>query len=194
MKSIDLTQFATYSQKLPGAFLRPAETKKVPTRKLLSAHFADFMLCVAATSFMAQVYNLSIKGLLVTQSLRGAFAGAETARLAMSLLPLTVCSYFFLSYFMNDGQTWGMHLFKTRLEMTSRSFKEAFVWSIKSMLLCFTGGLYFAFGKSQWEKNQAHDYLYQNLLVHRDIQPVNLLQKIEEFHSEEELEVFDQAA
>lgn len=195
MKAIDLTKFATYSQKLPKSFLHLGTPKKevIPTFKLLGGYFADFILCVGATSFMAQVYNLSVQSLLVTKGLRGAFAPAETAKLGLALLPLTVFCYFFLCYFMNQGQTWGMHFFKTRLEMKPNSFKEAAYWAVKSLLVCFTSGLYYAFNKGPWSAVHQHDYLYQSLMIPKDISTFSLLDKVSEFETEE-VPSFEEAA
>lgn len=190
MGHIDLTEFALREQKLPKKLLVP-ETQQdpTPTWKILGAHYLDFMAVAVFTSFSAVMFNHSIKLFMTTKSLRLAFNEQATISLASSLLPMMLFSYFFLSYFLNQGQTWGMFTFKKRMKMPSQSFKSAFYWAAHSLFMCITGGLFYLAKREEWQNIQKHDYLYHELLVHKEDYSVNLLKRIDEQKVEEEFAV-----
>jgi hypothetical protein len=89
-------------------------------------------------------------------------------------------SYFFFSYFFNDGQTWGMHLFKKRLAMGPLSFRESILWASHSLLLCLSMGLTLKLKKEIWKDFKNHDYRYDDLLRYKESKIINLLQMIHE--------------
>lgn len=182
MNPIDLVPFAEHSQKLPGKFLAPLTAKEsVPTWKILASHFIDFTLTFVATSVITMLFSQSVKGILLTRSLRMAFSEKDVAALAGPLLPLMLFSYFFFSYFMNHGQTAGMMLFKRRVNMKSKSFYEAALWASHSLILCLSCGLSYLAGKAKWKNIKGHDYLYQDLVSFKEVQAINLLSKVDEF-------------
>lgn len=188
MNPIDLIPFAEHSQKLPGKYLAPiARNEKASTWKILASHSVDFGLTFIATSVMTLFFSQSVKTVLVTRSLRMAFSEKDVSSLAGPLIPLMVFSYFFFSYFMNHGQTLGMMLFKRRVDMQSKSFFEAAKWAAYSFFLVMTCGLSYIVGKSKWQNIKGHDYLYEDLVKYRDVAPINLLSKIEEFKVSEEV-------
>lgn len=194
MKHIDLKKFALYSQKLPAHYLETeSKIQSASTLKLLSAHFADFFLCVFVTSFMGSFYSITFKSLLMTKSLELAYSQHEGTQFFMSFLPLTLVSYFFSCYFLNHGQTWGMHLTKTRIEMSSKSYREAFHWAFHSFLLCVSCGTYFVASAERWKKFGTHDYLYCELMVHKEDYSIDLLQRVNESESIEPQEWMEAA-
>ena len=189
MNPIDLIPFAEHSQRLPGKFLAPTAVKeKVSSWKILASHFIDFVITFTITSAMTMLFSHSVKMVFVTRSLRLAFSEKEISSLAGPLLPLMIFSYFFFSYFMNHGQTPGMMLFKRRVNMQSKSFMEAAVWAAHSLFLCVSCGLSYFASKARWQNVKGHDYLYQDLVAYKEIQPVNLLSKVDEFSVVEEVQ------
>lgn len=195
MQNIDLKNFAFNSQKIPSSLLLSEATeRKISTKKILATHFFDFMMCTMATSTLASVYNISIKSLLVTKGLRLAFADQDTNFLAMLLLPASVFSYYFLCYFLNHGQTWGMHLFKSRINLESKNFMQTFNWAFESFLLCFTGGLSFFTDRAKWFNFQVHDHLYHNLMAPKDEYAINLLSNVKSNQNMNDQEIWNQAA
>jgi hypothetical protein len=195
MKPIDLVLFAENSRKLPGHFLAPeSENKSVPTWKVLAAHLVDFFTVCILTSSISSLFNLSIKNILVTRSLRIAFSHVNVMSFVGPLLPLMLFSYFFFSYFMNHGQTYGMLLLKRRIEMKSKSFKESFKWATHSLLLCISWGITFLFEKSKWQKLKGHDYLYQELLTHKETHEIYLLSRVDKLAKVIESEDWSKAA
>lgn len=181
MAPIDLKEFALKEQKVSKRLLFP-ETQKgpTPTWKILGAHYLDFLAVAFFTSFSAAVFNQSIKLFMNTKSLRLAFDEHATLSLASSLLPMMLFSYFFLSYFLNQGQTWGMFTFKKRMKMPSQSFRDAFYWAAHSLFMCLTGGLFYLAKREEWQNLQKHDYLYHEMLLHREDYSIDLLKRIDE--------------
>lgn len=185
MKQIDLVQFAEHSQKLPGKFLTPVQKKEqVSTARLLTAHMFDFGAVFVMTSVMGGMFNQSVKMILVSKSLNAAFSELTVMSLAFSFLPMIVFSYFFFSYFMNHGQTFGMMVMKKRIEMESKSFSESLRWAAFSLMLCFSGGLSYFITKPFWRSFKGHDYLYSELMTEKQFAPINLLSEIDKFEEE----------
>jgi len=184
MNPINLVPFADHSQKLPSKFLAPVEPIKTnSTWKILSAHFIDFTIAFSTSTFMSVIFGQSIKSLLITSGLKAAFSKQSLMPLEVSLLPLVLMSYFFMCYFMNHGQTIGMNLLKCRVSMKSQSFKQAFHWATHSTLLSLSLGVSYLLTKKNWETLKAHDYLYDQMMVVKEISPMNLLSKIEEIET-----------
>ena len=185
MTPIDLKEFALKEQKLPKKFLAPtSQDTPVSTWKILSAHFMDFLAVSIFTSFSAVMFNTTVKIFLVSKSLKHAFHEQEILSLASTLLPFMLFSYYFSCYFMNHGQTWGMHFFKNRLKMKAQNFRDSFYWAAHSLFLCITGGLFYLAKKEEWQNIKGHDYLYQDLLAHKDHVSIDLLKRIDEFEVE----------
>lgn len=194
MRPIDLTEFALKEQKLPKKFLSTvSQDTPTSTWKILSAHFLDFLAVSVFTSFSAVMFNHSVKLLLTSKSLKSAFHEEATISLASTMLPLMLFSYYFICYFMNHGQTWGMHGFKLRVKMKSQNYQDAFYWAAHSFFLCITGGLFYLAKKEEWQNIKGHDYLYQSMLDHKEHYAVNLFERIEEV-TEEVPEHFAEAA
>lgn len=186
MNPINLVDFAEHSQKVPAQLLAPG-TKKTEFKlwKVFLGHYLDFAAAVVTTTIMISFFNLSLKSYLVTKGLQRAWSDEVVFSFTASALPAMVFSYFFFSYFMNHGQTWGMHLLKKRISMKEKSFKEAALWACSSMVLCFTCGISYLIQKDKWKNYKSHDYLYDHLMVDRPISPVNLVSAIEEYNKEE---------
>lgn len=194
MSPIDLKDFALKEQKLPKKFLSSvSRDTPISTWKILGAHFLDFLAISFFTSFSAVVFNQSVKLLMMTKSLKHAFNEQGTISLASSMLPFMIFSYYFLSYFMNHGQTWGMHVFKKRMKMKSQDYRDAFYWAAHSFFLCITGGLFYLAKKDEWQNIKGHDYLYQDMLDHKEYYAINLLERIEDVNKEESVD-FAEAA
>lgn len=186
MNPINLVDFAEHSQKVPAQMLAPnAHKNEFKIWKVLVGHYLDFAVAFTTTMMMVAFFNLSLKTFLVTKGLQKAWSDEVVLSFTASALPAMVFSYFFFSYFLNHGQTYGMHLLKKRISMQDKSFKEAALWACSSMVLCFTGGLSYFIQKDKWQSFSSHDYLYNHLMVDRPVSPVNLVSAIEEYNKEE---------
>jgi hypothetical protein len=186
MTPIDLVTFAEYSEKLPTSFLGPKKkTNPFSTLQVLTGHFIDFSFAFGTIAFMALVFNESMRPILMTKALKAAYQNETIFSLSASLFPAMVFCYFFLSYFMNHGQTYGMYVMKRRMVMKENSFQDALRSAAHSFILCFTCGLSFYFQNNVWNKVSQHDYLYEELLVDRDLAPIDLLSEIDKISSSE---------
>ncbi len=163
MNPIDLVSFAEHSQKLPAVLLAPTPVSP-QTWKILLGHFIDFTMAAALVSVMIAMFNVSVSTLMVTQQLQGLFTFSTLESFSGAVIPFAVFNYFFMSYFFNHGQSWGLFLMQKRLPMTAKSFRHGLRWATHSSLLCLSGGLTFLMFRNVWSEVQASDYLYQNLM------------------------------
>lgn len=195
MKSIDLKKFAVYSQKLPDSFLdATVEEPKMGLTKVLASHFFDMGLCLSGFGIMVALYNVTVRSLLLTNKLQSAFSEDYVGQVSMFFLPLVVFSYFFTSYFMNNGQTWGMNLFKARVKMKEQNFRESFLWAVHSMLLCFSSGTLLIASKTKWQDFSHKDYLYQELMLHKDVSSIDIFSYVDQTEEEDSYTDMAQAA
>lgn len=195
MKDIDLSQFAYHSQKLPAKFLNHYVTKsRVKVSTLLQAHLIDFVVCLMGSTFLASAYNFSVRGLLVTRGLRSAFASQDTTFISMLLLPAIMLSYFYISFFLNDGQTLGMYWKKSRIAMKSMDFKETYHWAFESLTLLMTGGISYFFHHEKWQNFQEQDYRYQEMMLPKVDYSLDLIEMTKHFDHVEVEEEFAEAA
>lgn len=189
MKLIDLVVFAEHSQKLPSQLLEPQIPKKESSWKILAAHFIDLIVVFMFTNIMLAIFAKSVEMILITERLQSAFKLEKILHLSEPLLPMTLFSYFFFSYFMNHGQTYGMFLLKKRVELKSKSFRECFSWALHSSLVCFSCGLTYLLKRSKWNRFKGHDYLYQGLIDVKEGPSIDLMARVEEFDNEKKEEM-----
>lgn len=183
MNPINLVDFAEHSQKVPAQMLAPKVHKsEFKLWKVFFGHYLDFAAAFVTTTLMVSFFNLSLKSFLVTRGLQKAWSDEVVMSFTASVLPAMIFSYFFFSYFLNHGQTWGMHLMKKRVAMKDKSFKDASLWACSSMVLCFTGGLSYFIQKDKFQNFKSHDYLYDTLMIDRPVSPVNLVSAIEDYN------------
>jgi len=193
MNPIKLIDYAEHSLKLPSEFLAPnAKKEDVKLWKVFLGHYLDFSAAVLTTTMMAAFFNLSLKSFMITKSLQKLWSDDVVGSFTIGALPTMVFCYFFFSYFLNHGQTWGMHLLKKRVSMKDKSFKEAALWACSSMVLCFTCGLSYFIQKDKWQNVKANDYLYNHLMIERTLSPVHLVSAIEEYDRLEKEEAEEQ--
>lgn len=179
MTPIDLVPFAEHSQKLPSKWLAPVPQRESSTWKILFAHSIDFMMTVMIVSMITAIIHQAITYMLVTRGLKLAFNETAFYSFSTGLVPFVIFNYFFFSYFMNHGQTWGMYLVKKRIHLKSQSFMAALKWASHSTLVCLTCGIWFAVKKNVWESFKEHDYLYSHLMAHKDCTDFDLLNHLE---------------
>lgn len=183
MTPIDLIDYTRSSHKIPAAALKPSHVQSAPpaTWKILAGYFLDFSTVTALTFTMSGLFKLSFNNLMVTRSLSKAFGAIPFQSLTTSMLPLMFVSYFFFSYFFNHGQTVGMKMMKTRIEMPEMNFRSSFLWGMFSSAVFMTAGLSFVLTykwmqKKGWGEVKGHDHLYEVLMTERHLSPVNLVE------------------
>lgn len=181
MTPIDLTDYTDSSEKIPADILKPAvHQENVSSWTILAGYFLDFTAIMSFTLMTSAIFAMSLSNFMVSKSLRTAFKAIEFSSLNISLLPLIFVSYFFFSYFFNHGQTWGMNVMKSRIEMKEMSFRSSLLWAMFSAVIMMTGGISYLFTyqwmqMKNWGEFKNHDHLYFELMQERNLSPVNLL-------------------
>lgn len=183
MTPVNLLLFAEHSLKLPEQYLSPVRPveKKWP---VFAAHMMDFGMVFLGTFMMTAIFNHGVGFFMVTRGPKAVFTPEVVVNLSTTFLPLILFSYFFFSFFLNNGQTWGMQTMKKRIPMKEQSFKDAFKWAIWSGLLCYSCGLTHFFRQQAVNQIKAHDWLYHDLLAIREYSAINLLEHVQEFEEE----------
>lgn len=185
MAPIDLVLYAEHSRKLPRKLTAPIARKKVETGwKLLLSHVLDFWAIAGTAAVMGLMFNNSFKFFMVTKNLNAVYSEEGTVGLSFLLIPFIAFNYFFFSYFLNHGQTWGMHLVKKRISMPAMSFKECAKWASHSMLLTHSLGLSIYFKKAHWDFYKDHDHLYTELISYKESKVIDLLNEIDNFEDQ----------
>lgn len=190
MKLIDLVLFAEHSQKIPDTFLTPQLSSKEKSWEVLGIHLIDFFTAFSITFVMTAILTESVQMILVTQGLQKAFKAAEAMNFTGRLFPLVLFSYFFFSYFMNHGQTVGMHFLKKRIKMRSQSFRDAFSWALHSFAMCFSCGISYLIKSENWSAIKEHDYLYEHLMESKVDYSIDLLARTEEHEKDQNEEIY----
>jgi hypothetical protein len=147
------------------------------TKRILLAHGADFWSAYFLASMMSMLSLQSIQFLMVSSGIKLHFLQAISFDFSFRLFPLVIFGYFFFSYLMNNGQTYGMYLVKKRIKMEELSFMKALKWASHSTLLCFSFGVSFLLRKEIWKEMRTHDYLYHEFLTHKDITHIDLISR-----------------
>lgn len=189
MTPFNLLRFAEFSQRIPSKLIfKEQKKKKREILKLFLSHTLDVFTSVIVVSTFVFFFNghvfdsfQSINNIdqKVILSLNYGFF--------LLIFPFTIFNYFFFSYFMNHGQTYGMYLADRRIVMESKNFREAFRWAFHSSLLCLSFGLSYFIKRALWENFTDHDYLYNNLFEPQTYPvPINLLMRLDELHSQEQ--------
>lgn len=183
MIPVDLVLFAEHSLKLPENYLSPARPveKKWP---VFAALIIDFGMVFLGTLLMTAILNHGVGLFLVTNGPKAVFTPDMVVNLSSTFLPVILFSYFFFSFFLNNGQTWGMQTMKKRIQMKEQSFQDAFKWAIWSGLLCYSCGLTHFFRKKAVEQIKAHDWLYHDLLAFRESSEINLMDLVQDVDEE----------
>jgi len=187
MTPVDLVLFAEHSVKVPEEFLtsKTPESKKWP---VFAAHLIDFGAVFMGSVLLAAVYNHGMSFMMVTKGLKAAFTPDVIFTLSTTSLPFFLFSYFFFSFFMNHGQTWGMMTMKKRIHMKEQSFGEAFKWALWSTLLCFTSGLSYFVRKDLMTHFKAHDWLYHDFVAVKEASAIDLFECIDNVQEENQPE------
>jgi hypothetical protein len=196
MKQLDLVTFATHSRRIPSELLlSPTQVESFSRKRLLIAHGADLWFSYFLASLFSMMAVQSIEFIMTSSGVRSGILQTTSFFFTFRMFPLVMFSYFFFSYLMNHGQSYGMYLVKKRIKMNEMSFRNAFTWAFHSTLLCFSLGLSYLFKKNIWKRMTAHDYLYHELLSHKDVTNINLLSRTKELKVSGSEEVyFKQAA
>ena len=204
MSPINLFDYTNVRKKIPARVLKhkTPEPKSISSYQIIAAHMLDALTVIGLTTAIAAVVGISASTFMVTSNLHAAFNKIPFTNFVISLMPLIFSSYFFFSYFFNHGQSYGMKVLKTRIEMPEMSYRSSLFWGIFSAAAVMSGGLtllsYQWIQKKGWGEFKGHDYLYFELVSEKTYSPVNLVEMTAALNHkpklQEEEETFLQAA
>lgn len=188
MTPIDLFDFTHNNKKIPSRLLRhkSPEAKETSSYQIIAAFFLDAFLIAGITTLAAEITSITTSTMMMGPALKGAFGKIGFMSFVTTLLPLIMTSYFFASFFFNQGQTYGMFKMKTRIDMPEMNFRSSLFWALYSAGAIMSAGL--SLVSYQWLQNQGwgsfktHDHLYFNLIAERSFSPINLITETERFN------------
>lgn len=196
MTPIDLLDYTQSSKRIPSTFLhyKSKTLPQISTGKILLSFLVDFSAILMLTGMITSFLEISISSFMVTSSMNKAHYGVASAAFT-SFLPVMAFLYFSASYFFNHGQSYGMYLFKTRINIPQMDFRASFRWTLFSMMTIMSGGILLKMGQ-KWMNDkelgsfEIHDHLYHKLILDRFISPVDLIQ-LTDFLETEAVETVD---
>lgn len=204
MTPIDLFDYIHARRKIPASVLKhqTPQASEVTSYHILASYMVDTMMIISMTAAAALLTGIGAKTFMISPALASAFNKIPFTGFVTSLLPLIFTSYFFCSFFFNRGQTYGMKMFKTRIDMPEMNFRSSLFWGLFSAGALMSGGL--SLLSYQWIQNKGwgqfkdHDHLYFELVAERSFSPIDLVAATEEFHKlpvlPQEEESFQKAA
>jgi hypothetical protein len=160
--------------------------KEISPKEIMGAHFLDFWMVLGATLLMKFTMETMLAQYMISASMKSSFSHFDSALVTSCLFPMLLTSYFYFSFFFNHGQTYGMNRMKIRIEMRENDFLDSYRWSIYSMKVAMTFGIFTFYAKKQPYKN--HDYLYENMMVEKDWVAPNLAEAILSYQDSATLE------
>lgn len=148
---------------------------RVAQWSIAKAYFLDLFLVYSTSATVCLFLNLSAETLMMTEGLDRSFAKQSPSETMLFIFPVLFLGYFFFSYFLNDGQTWGLHSSKARMSVRPHSFSDSLRWTMRSVLVYLSFGLLIP-----KDAFQVHDHLYHELVLEKHIFPLNLVNELDE--------------
>ncbi len=164
MAPFNLSDLAVKEMKIPETHLSPTKTKSFVAR-LLVAHFLDFWTIFWMTALATSMFKLSFQVHLTTKGLNKAWDLVSLSPFTFFAWTAIAVTYFFVSYYLNHGQTAGMKLMKCRVKMNHHDSKGSLQWAFRSF------GVYASMGltaKAFSASVGAHDYLWHELVAQKE--------------------------
>lgn len=175
MWPIDLVKFSEHTARIPEDMLVMKKAAPPSFAKFLAAHVLDLYAVVAVTFSLAVISTVVAGSFMLTPRFEEMYSTGK-AGFGFMIFPVVLYSYFFFSYFFNDGQTWGMRTMKLRLSMPTQSFGEPLLMALWSSL-CFLNKTH--------SVSMEHDHLYAKLMYAESTVSLDLHSLLEAKKSEE---------
>lgn len=188
MTPIDLFDYIETDRKIPARILKhkSPETSDISSYHIIASYMVDTMMVLSLTAAAAALTGIGAKTFMVSPALISAFNKIHFTSFVTSLLPIIFTSYFFCSFFFNRGQSYGMKMFKTRIEMTEMSYRSSLFWGLFSAGALMSGGVtllsYQWIQNKGWGQFKDHDHLYFELVAERSYSPIDLVAATEAYH------------
>ena len=175
----NLLHYSSHSKKISPAQL---EMNKAPPEykswKTLLAVFIDFYIVATATSLVSFVFQASSLSLMATPKMNYSLKMINMDPLSFSMLPLILVSYYFFSFYMNAGQSYGMKKMKVRFESCGYEVRSSILWAARTSSVIMTLGASMLFLKDLFRAEcVAHDHLYHELMVQKEWAAPSLVER-----------------
>jgi hypothetical protein len=201
MTPVNLVKYSQAEMKIPSEFLGPSADMQPPitTFQKLTSYFLDAVAISTLAGTFSMIIAVSFKQLFMSQSLKSHFHQINFADLTMMFMPLFFVSYFFFSFFFNHGQTWGMKVTKTRIEMKEMNFRSSLFWALYSATVVMSAGISYFLSYNRiknkgWGDFQGHDHLYLKLVQTKVVVPVSIVAPLQNSSESEAEENYYKAA
>jgi len=166
MKNLNLLDYAEAQMKIPSDFLVSTSASNHPRAiQVILASVIDLLAASALTLVLVQLFQIEVFSTFPSKRVNVVLSASPEKLAQLFFMPIFF-SYYFFSLFFNHGQSWGMHLFKMRVEMSEHDLFNSMKWSLRCMLMSCSYGLVYLFTSK--EKLKTHDHLYHELTSHKD--------------------------
>jgi uncharacterized RDD family membrane protein YckC len=185
MRQIDLKDFAIAGKKLPQDFLvhqgHPQHAAK--GWKIFAAFALDTYLIFAITTTLFILLSASASSYMITKSLTNGLSSAITDYAFFGVFLLTMFGYYFCSFYLNAGQTYGMLRLKHRVDLEPMSLRGSLGWTAAMSFITFSWGALLFSGlrwleKEGWGKVASHDHLYLEMMSDKVLTPIHLVNEL----------------
>lgn len=188
MAPFNLSDLAVKELKLPKSTLGP-EIPKNHNGRFLMGLVLDFWNIFTLNFIVATLFQSTVKLHLTTNSLQKIWSMTDLTLLNTLSWTSVATVYFFTSFYLNNGQTAGMHFTKCRISIKGHDAAGAFRWTMISLSLFLTLGMASFMAKKvpeSWGKISAHDHLWQELMAQKEVAAPDVMTLVKDVEVEAE--------
>ena len=174
MHPIDLVYYAHSGKKIPKNILtQDAQIYPPMKRDMFYSYLQDGIVMVIAGTFLYQIMVFQMSTFMFGPMYKEFLSFLPQAgQNGFAIAPILGCFYFAFSYYLNQGQTYGMFKNKKKVHFHSFTWKNLFKWSVISSAAGMSFGLPLLFPKFvSWAEQKCnmsfapHDDLYHELFI-----------------------------
>lgn len=162
MKMLKLVEKTNFSPSLP--------TRKATLKRRAYAFIVDLYAIVFINKFMAFTWNSAVNNFISNLAF-GKYEAAKriTSGIETISLPIIIASYFFFSYYLNDGRTFGKMLFNLKVYSNNKNSQltvlEALSRSVSYILYSYFFYLPFIINFLRKDMKSITDYVSQTTVM-----------------------------
>lgn len=162
MKMLKLVEKTNFSPSLP--------TRKATLKRRAYAFIVDLYAIVFINKFMAFTWNSAVNNFISNLAF-GKYEAAKriTSGIETISLPIIIASYFFFSYYLNDGRTFGKMLFNLKVYSNNKNTQltvlEALSRSVSYILYSYFFYLPFIINFLRKDMKSITDYVSQTTVM-----------------------------
>lgn len=174
MQAIDLVYYAHSRKKIPKEILtKDAEVYPSMKKSMFYSYLQDGVVMIVAGMFLYLIMVIQMSAYMFGPMYKEFLNYLPQAgQNAFAIAPLLGCIYFAFSYYLNQGQTYGMFKNKKKVHFHSFTWKNLFKWSVISSAAGMSFGVPLLFPRFvTWAEQKCsasfrpHDDLYHELFI-----------------------------